>query len=141
MTARGRGYFMVDATMSEMQQTGRLSSDKLRRLDRFKAGDTTFRWLTFGAAILVLVLLGGVIVSLIEGSIPALSTYGLGFLTTETWNPVTEKFGALAPIYGTVVTSVIALLVAVPVGIGIAIFLTELCPPWLKRPIGVAIEL
>ena len=96
---------------------------------------------TFGAAVLVLVLLGGVILSLIHGSIPAFTTFGLDFLTTQRWNPVTEKFGALAPIYGTVVTSVIALLIAVPVGIGIAIFLTELCPPWLKRPIGVAIEL
>ena len=81
------------------------------------------------------------IVSLIYGSIPAFQTFGLDFLTTQSWNPVTEKFGALAPIYGTVVTSIIALLIAVPVGIGISIFLTELCPPWLKRPIGVAIEL
>ncbi|MCX5580386.1 phosphate ABC transporter permease subunit PstC [Kaistia terrae] len=108
---------------------------------RFRAGDATFRGLTLGAALLVLLLLGGVIISLIHGSIPALSTYGFGFLTTQSWNPVTEKFGAMAPIYGTIVTSFIALLIAVPVGIGIAIFLTELCPPWLKRPIGVAIEL
>ncbi|MCX5568297.1 phosphate ABC transporter permease subunit PstC [Kaistia sp. K-TC2] len=108
---------------------------------RFKAGDATFRGLTLGAALLVLLLLGGVILSLIHGSIPALSTFGFGFLASQSWNPVTEKFGALAPIYGTIVTSFIALLIAVPVGIGIAIFLTELCPPWLKRPIGVAIEL
>ncbi|MCX5517982.1 phosphate ABC transporter permease subunit PstC [Kaistia defluvii] len=108
---------------------------------RFKAGDATFRALTLSAALMVLVLLGGVIISLVHGSIPALSTFGFGFITSQSWNPVTEKFGALAPIYGTVITSFIALLIAVPVGIGIAIFLTELCPPWLKRPIGVAIEL
>ncbi|MFC5517795.1 phosphate ABC transporter permease subunit PstC [Kaistia terrae] len=118
-----------------------MDSAKLKRMRRFRAGDATFRGLTLGAALLVLLLLGGVIISLIHGSIPALSTYGFGFLTTQSWNPVTEKFGAMAPIYGTIVTSFIALLIAVPVGIGIAIFLTELCPPWLKRPIGVAIEL
>ncbi|MBN9024361.1 MAG: phosphate ABC transporter permease subunit PstC [Rhizobiales bacterium] len=113
----------------------------MKRMRRFKAGDATFRGLTLGAELLVLLLLGGVILSLIHGSIPALSTFGFGFLASQSWNPVTEKFGALAPIYGTIVTSFIALLIAVPVGIGIAIFLTELCPPWLKRPIGVAIEL
>jgi phosphate transport system permease protein len=82
-----------------------------------------------------------VFVALVEGSIPAFRAFGLGFLATERWNPVTEKFGALAPIYGTLVTSAIAILIAVPVGFGIAIFLTELCPPWLRRPIGIAIEL
>ncbi|WP_073058276.1 phosphate ABC transporter permease subunit PstC [Kaistia soli] len=110
-------------------------------MSRLRSGDILFNWVTFAAALMVLVLLGGVIISLIHGSIPAFQTFGLGFLTTQSWNPVTEKFGALAPIYGTVVTSIIALVIAVPVGIGIAIFLTELCPPWLKRPIGVAIEL
>ena len=68
-------------------------------------------------------------------------TFGFGFLVTEAWNPVTEKFGALAPIYGTLVTSFIAMLIAVPVGLVIAMFLTELCPMWLRRPIGIAIEL
>jgi len=131
---------MVDAVMTSPQKAG-IDGTRLKRLGRLQAGDATFRGLTFGAAVLVLVLLGGVILSLIHGSIPAFTTFGLDFLTTQRWNPVTEKFGALAPIYGTVVTSVIALLIAVPVGIGIAIFLTELCPPWLKRPIGVAIEL
>ncbi|TGQ03446.1 PstC family ABC transporter permease, partial [Mesorhizobium sp. M00.F.Ca.ET.217.01.1.1] len=71
----------------------------------------------------------------------ALSTFGFSFLTTESWNPVTEKFGALAPIYGTIITSAIAILIAVPLGIGIAIFLTELCPRALRRPIGMAVEL
>jgi phosphate transport system permease protein len=107
----------------------------------FAASDNFFRRLTKGAAIFVLLLLGGVIVSLIRGSIPAFQTFGLGFFTSQIWNPVTEKFGAAAPIYGTCITSLIAMAIAVPVGLGIAIFLTELCPISLRRPIGIAIEL
>ena len=83
----------------------------------------------------------GVIVSLISGSIPALKAFGFGFLISQRWNPVTENFGALPAIYGTLVTSLIAMLIAVPVGLMIAFFLTELCPQWLRRPIGIAIEL
>jgi len=137
---RSRENNMVDAAMTGVTSAS-MDSAKLKRMRRFRTGDATFRGLTFSAALLVLLLLGGVIISLIHGSIPALSEFGFGFLTTQSWNPVTEKFGALSPIYGTVVTSFIALLIAVPVGIGIAIFLTELCPPWLKRPIGIAVEL
>jgi phosphate transport system permease protein len=110
-------------------------------LRRLRAGDAVFHLLTGTAAITVLVLLGGVIFSLILGSLPAFRSYGLDFITTEVWNPVTEKFGALAPVYGTLVTSFIAMLIAVPVGLMIAFFLTELCPMWLRRPIGIAIEL
>ena len=110
-------------------------------LDRLRLGDAAFRQVTRAAAIGVLLLLSGVIISLVAGSLPALRTFGLGFLTTERWNPVTEKFGALAPIYGTLVTSFVAMLIAVPLGLMIAFFLTELCPPWLRRPIGIAIEL
>ncbi|AZO73377.1 MAG: phosphate ABC transporter permease subunit PstC [Mesorhizobium sp.] len=108
---------------------------------RFALTDTIFRTATRLSAILVLVLLGGVAISLIAGSWEALSKFGFSFLTTESWNPVTENFGALAPIYGTIVTSAIAILIAVPIGIGIAIFLTELCPRPLRRPIGIAVEL
>jgi len=104
-------------------------------------GDTAFRHLTRAAAILVLIILSGVIIALIKGSLPALQAFGLNFLIEERWNPVTEKFGALAPIYGTLVTSFIAMLIAVPLGLLIALFLTELCPMWLRRPIGIAIEL
>jgi len=110
-------------------------------LDRLRLGDTAFRQLTRAAAVGVLLLLSGVIISLITGSLPALRTFGFGFLVSERWNPVTENFGALAPISGTLVTSLIAMLIAVPVGLMIAFFLTELCPPWLRRPIGIAIEL
>ncbi len=110
-------------------------------LDRLRVSDVFFRNLTRAAAVAVLVILGGVLFSLVVGSWPALSTFGLSFLATESWNPVTEKFGAIAPIYGTVVTSFIAMFIAVPVGLMIAMFLTELCPMKLRRPIGIAIEL
>lgn len=106
-----------------------------------RRNDLLFRGATLFFALLVLTLLGGVIISLIHGALPALKAFGFGFVTTEIWNPVTEKFGALAPIYGTLVTSAIAMLVGVPVSFGIAIFLTELCPAWAKRPIGIAVEL
>jgi len=110
-------------------------------LDRLRMGDAIFRNITRLAALAVLVILGGVIVALISGAMPALQTFGLNFLVEERWNPVTERFGAIAPIYGTIVTSFIAMLIAVPVGLMIAVFLTELCPMWLRRPIGIAIEL
>jgi phosphate transport system permease protein len=110
-------------------------------LDRLRVGDVVFRSITRLAAIAVLVILGGVIVALISGALPALQRFGLNFLIEERWNPVTERFGAIAPIYGTIVTSLIAMLIAVPVGLLIAVFLTELCPMWLRRPIGIAIEL
>ncbi|WP_367401407.1 phosphate ABC transporter permease subunit PstC [Solimonas sp. SE-A11] len=97
--------------------------------------------LTRSAALLVLLLLGGVIGVLIHGSIPAFEKFGFGFFTTEKWNPVTEIFGAAAPIYGTIVTSVIAMFIGVPISIGIAIFMTELCPRSLKRTLGTGIEL
>jgi phosphate transport system permease protein len=112
-----------------------------RHAARQRLGERVFRGATLAAAILVLVLLGGVTVALIKGAWPALAHFKLAFLTREIWNPVTEKFGALAPIYGTLVTSVIAMAVAIPLSFGISIFLTELCPVWLKRPVGVAVEL
>ncbi|HEX2761123.1 MAG TPA: phosphate ABC transporter permease subunit PstC [Rhizomicrobium sp.] len=105
------------------------------------AGDTRFRWISLSAAILVLLIFAGVIGALIEGSVPAFKAFGFGFITEEAWRPSREIFGALGPIYGTLVTSAIAMLIALPVGIGVAIFLTELCPRMLRRPIGIAIEL
>ncbi len=103
--------------------------------------DAIFRWAATFFGVFVLLLLGGVIFALIQGAWPALTRFGFGFLITESWNPVKENFGAIAPIYGTLVTSAIAMLIGVPVAFGIALFLTELCPPVLKRPIGTAIEL
>ncbi|MGH8140182.1 MAG: phosphate ABC transporter permease subunit PstC [Steroidobacteraceae bacterium] len=103
--------------------------------------ERVFRAATLVAALIVLALLGGVAVSLLKGSWPAFSQFKFGFLTREIWNPVTDQFGALAAVYGTLITSLIAMLIAIPISFGIAIFLTELSPPWLKRPVGVAIEL
>jgi len=103
--------------------------------------DLLFRLATRLFAFLVLLLLAGIIVSLLAGSLPALRAFGPGFLTSPQWNPVTERFGALVPIVGTLVTSFIALLIGIPVSFGIALFLTELSPVWLRRPLGTAIEL
>jgi phosphate transport system permease protein len=110
-------------------------------LNRLRRTDRIFRYLTRAAAAGVLVLLGSIIIALLIGALPAMQAFGVSFLFEEVWNPVTERFGALAPIYGTLVTSLIAMLIAVPMGLLIAFFLTELCPPWLRRPIGIAIEL
>jgi phosphate transport system permease protein len=110
----------------------------MKRLGR---GDAVFRGTTKAAAVGVLIVLGAIFASLIIGAALAFQTFGLNFFITESWNPVTEKFGALAPISGTLITALIAMLIAVPIGLGAAIFLTELCPMPLRRPIGVAIEL
>ncbi|HWU68140.1 MAG TPA: phosphate ABC transporter permease subunit PstC [Stenotrophobium sp.] len=110
-------------------------------LARNSVRDAFARYLTQAAAVLVLTMLGSVMLALLQGSLPAIKTFGFGFLTSQRWNPVTEKFGGAAAIYGTLVTSLIAMAIAVPVGLGIAVFITELCPRWLKRPIGTAIEL
>ena len=134
---------MVNLALSR-GNTASASDDVVIRskvLGRLRLSDGVFRNLTRGAAIFVLVILGGVIVALIDGSLPALREFGLSFLYEERWNPVTEKFGAFAAIYGTLVTSFIAMVIAVPLGLLIALFLTELCPMWLRRPIGIAIEL
>jgi phosphate transport system permease protein len=104
-------------------------------------GDTVFRWLTVIFAVAVLLILSGVMLSLIIGAWPALARFGFGFLIADVWNPVTEKFGAVAPIYGTLVTSAIAMLIGIPVAFGVALFITELCPIWLKRPLATMIEL
>ena len=112
-----------------------------KRAARQRSGERYFRAATLVAALLVLGLLGGVALSLLHGAWPALAHFKFAFLTREIWNPVTAQFGALAPIYGTLMTSLIAMLVAVPIGFGVAIFLTELCPRGLRRPVGVAIEL
>ena len=132
---------MVDVALTGAGALPDATMSRAKALDRLRLGDTVFRNLTRLAAILVLVILSGVIVALISGSLPALRAYGFNFLIEERWNPVTERFGAVAPIYGTIVTSFIAMVIAVPVGLMIAMFLTELCPKSLRRPVGIAIEL
>ncbi len=129
---------MTVAIPSSGLQSGSPREAALLRLQRT---DKVFRRVTRAAALFVLVLLSAIAISLLIGAWPAIRAFGFGFLTSQSWNPVTEKFGGLAPIYGTIVTSFIAMLIAVPIGIGIAVFLTESCPMKLRRPIGTAIEL
>jgi phosphate transport system permease protein len=133
----GTAQIMAYATAT-MTRTPSRSSAALKRFGR---NDAIFRWFAFGAACLVLLVFAGIITALAGGAWPALSTFGFGFLTSTAWNPVTGKFGALPAIYGTLITSALAMLIAVPVGIGIAIFLTDLCPRPLRRPVGIAVEL
>jgi phosphate transport system permease protein len=128
---------MADVALTSSRPPSSLTSV----LRRFGRSDRRFRWLTLTAAWLVLLIFIGIIASLWQGAWPAFQTFGVNFFTSSAWNPVTGKFGAWPEIYGTVVTSAIAMLIAVPVGIGIAIFLTELCPRALRRPVGIAIEL
>jgi phosphate transport system permease protein len=117
--------------------------DRARALNAFRLGDIAFYWITRMSAISVLLILGGILISLLIGALPAIRQYGVAFLWTQRWAPAADPpvLGALAPMYGTLVTSLIAMLIAIPVGLGIAIFLTELCPQRLRRPIGIAIEL
>ncbi|CAJ0702193.1 phosphate ABC transporter permease PstC [Ralstonia holmesii] len=114
-------------------------ASRMRAPSRF--GDLVFGGLTRLAAIVTLLLLGGIIISLIISSWPTIQKFGLSFLWNSEWDPPSDIYGALVPVYGTLVTSLIALIIAVPVSFGIALFLTELSPAWLRRPLGTAIEL
>jgi phosphate transport system permease protein len=128
---------MTDLAVNEQL----VATDRAHVVRRFGMRDARFHGLTALAALLVLAVFTGIITSLILGAMPSIRAFGFGFLYSQAWNPVTEKFGALASIFGTIVTSALAMLIAVPVGIGIAIFLTEICPRSLRRPIGISIEL
>ena len=108
---------------------------------RMQRQDRIFLGITWFSAVLIVAVLVGVLISLVYEAIPALRQFGFSFLWTEKWSPAKDIFGAAAPIYGTLVTSVIAMVIGVPLSFGIAIFLTEKCPPRLRRPIGTAIEL
>lgn len=123
--------------------TGRAMTNPppVERVHRSQWPDRLFGWAALAAALLTMGLLVGILVSLVIGAWPAISEYGLGFLTSSVWDPVQNQYGGLVMIYGTLATSIIALLIAVPVSFGIALFLTELSPAWLKRPLGTAIEL
>lgn len=143
MSDKREGEQVTDITTQGASEASK-PFDRARALAAFKLGDSTFYWLTRVSALIVLFILGGIIVSLVIGAWPAIKTYGFDFLVTRRWAPQLEPtpiLGALGPIYGTLVTSFIAMLIAVPVGLGIAIFLTEFCPIRLRRPIGTAIEL
>ncbi|MBN9546109.1 MAG: phosphate ABC transporter permease subunit PstC [Alphaproteobacteria bacterium] len=131
---------MADIALTEANANADLATraEITRRAGR---GDARFHFLTLAAAIVVLLIFSGVIISLVIGAFPAIKAFGLSFVSSSAWDPTDDEFGGLPSIYGTLITSVISMLVAVPVGIGIAIFLTELCPRMLRRPIGIAIEL
>jgi len=129
--ARGQAANSVES--AAMSDSTRIASPKLT--------NWVFENLTRLFAFLTFMVLAGIVISLLYASWPTLQKFGLHFLWTSEWNPPMEQFGALIPIYGTLVTSIIALIIAVPVSFGIAMFLTELSPNWLKRPLGVAIEL
>jgi len=116
-------------------------SSPAARLHGFAAGDRVFRLVLSLAALAVPVLLGFLVWELAQGSQLAIGRYGLSFLTTSVWDPVAEQFGALPLIFGTLVTSLIALLIAVPLSVGVAIFLVEFAPPIIRKPIGYLVEL
>jgi phosphate transport system permease protein len=136
-----KGELVVEAALLQESAMIHKASLRSRAIKRLQLTDIFFRHITRAAAVAILIILGGIILALIKGALPAFQAFKLDFLFSEHWNPVTEQFGALAPIYGTLITSLIAMMLAVPIGIMIAIFLTELCPRWLRRPIGIAIEL
>ncbi|MEI7713045.1 MAG: phosphate ABC transporter permease subunit PstC [Rhodospirillales bacterium] len=104
-------------------------------------GDAIFEGLARFAGLFVLVLLGGIIVVLFVGGLPAFRQFGVSFLTSDDWDPVQQTYGALVPVFGTLATAILALLMAVPLAFGIAFYLTELAPLWFRRPVGTAIEL
>ncbi len=136
----------ADLTMSALPRAdtpaiGRDAEAMRARIARFAAQDKLFARGTLFFALLVMVSLFGIMVALVIEAWPAIRTYGFGFLYGTTWSPADDEFGAVIAIYGTVVTSAIALLIAVPVSFGIALFLTESCPLILRRPLGTAIEL
>jgi phosphate transport system permease protein len=112
-----------------------------RRSPKGAAVDPLFKAACFGAATMLLAALTGIVVSLAFGGWPALAKFGINFFTSSDWNPVTDVYGAEGPIIGTLISAVLALVLSLPVAFGIAVFLVEFCPPLLRRPIGVAVEL
>jgi phosphate transport system permease protein len=122
-----------------MQTAATARQDAANRDDAF--ADRAFRWLATGAGVLVLVALASAALSMLWGGRDAFATFGIGFLWSREWDPVGQHFGALVPIYGTVVTAIIAMIIAVPVSFGIAMFLTEVAPKWMRGTVGAAIEL
>jgi phosphate transport system permease protein len=122
-----------------VQQAVALTGSPVAR--RSRPGDPIFAGLARASGILVLVLMGSLILSLLIGGLQAFRRFGASFFVSTTWDPVHEVFGAAVSVYGTVMTSVLALILAVPLAFGIAFFLTELAPDWMRRPVGIAVEL
>lgn len=135
----GRSIVTVDTTA--VSPPGTFAAPRLAESGHSDPADVPFRLALTGAAVLVLLLLGTIVVLLFKGGLPALLQFGLGFFVSTDWNPVTENYGAAVMLYGTLITSVIALVIAFPTSLGIALFLTEVAPEPLRRPIGTAIQL
>lgn len=133
-----RGLSYIVSSTFLLASKDHLHRQRLKRLERV---DSLFKSLSFLGALLVFALLGSILISLGIGGWAAFETFGWAFISQSRWDPGREIFGALTPIYGTLLTSFLAIFMAVPVGFGIAIFLTELCPIVLRRPVGTAIEL
>lgn len=131
----------ITLSKAKAEESADVTGPAARDGNSLAVADWRFHLLTWLSALSVLGLLSGIIIALAIGAYPAIERFGFDFLTTERWSPIREIFGALGPVYGTLITSVIAMLIAVPLGIGIAVFLTEFCPLRLRRPIGIAIEL
>lgn len=131
----------ADHRMTEAAEREKANRTLIATMRNQRIQDFLFHKVTLGFALCVLSVLIGIIISLVIGAWPALHEFGPAFVTTVEWDPVNDKFGALIAIVGTVSTSLIALLIAFPVSFGIALFLTEICPVWLRRPLGTAVEL
>src|SRR3954470_12275353 len=129
----------TDMSDQSLQESSHAEMHSAMRAQRIQ--DFIFHKVTMLFAASVLLVLIGIIISLVIGALPAFREFGPAFITTVEWDPVNDKFGALIAIVGTLVTSAIALLIAFPVSFGIALFLTEICPAWLRRPLGTAVEL
>jgi phosphate transport system permease protein len=135
MTSSGTGQLQMT---KEQEAASRAMVSTMRRQ---RIQDFLFHKVTLAFALSVLIVLAGIIVSLIIGAWPALKEFGPAFVTTVEWDPVNDQYGALIAIVGTLATSLIALLIAFPISFGIALFLTEICPASLRRPLGTAVEL
>jgi phosphate transport system permease protein len=127
--------------MPLLSQAAAAPSVSPRTVPRRNVGDAVFAGVARASGMLVLVLLGAIIVTLFLGGLPAFQQFGAYFLANADWDPVQDTFGGAVPIYGTIVTSIIALVIAVPLAFGVAFFLTELAPQWVRRPVGTAVEL
>jgi phosphate transport system permease protein len=132
---------IVEETKPKLVAVSANAIESSSTMRKQKLQDFLFHKLTFSFALLVLLVLVGIVISLFIGAMPAIKEFGFAFITTIEWDPINDRYGGLIAIFGTLVTSTIALLIAFPISFGIALFLTEICPTWLKRPLGTAVEL
>jgi phosphate transport system permease protein len=131
----------MDRRMVALTQDLTISSSETARRVPKPIFDRLFQWASLGSALLVLIVLAGILASMIHGGWPAFREFGLGFITSTAWDVNNDQYGAWVAIVGTLTSALIALVIGVPISLGIAIFLTQLCPPWLKRPVATTIEL